>query len=81
MNATLPVASAALAVFGLSSIWYTALTPIEARALGRAAVDRGKPSAAKALVELLRASWSARHSQGWRMPPTCTPSAPRSCWA
>jgi hypothetical protein len=54
MNATISVVVAALAVFVASSIWYSALTPIEARALGAAAIDRGRPSAPKALVELLR---------------------------
>lgn len=54
MNATISVVVAALAVFVASSIWYIVLTPIEARALGTAAIDRGKPSAQKALLELLR---------------------------
>jgi hypothetical protein len=54
MDAAISVSLAALAVFILSSIWYAVLTPVEARALGAAAIDRGRPSAPKVLVELLR---------------------------
>lgn len=39
----------------LSSVWYTALSPVEARVLGPAAPDRGgRPSGAKILLELVR---------------------------
>jgi hypothetical protein len=54
MNATISVAVAAVSVFLVSSIWYGVLGPLEARALGPAAIDRGRPSAWKALFELLR---------------------------
>jgi hypothetical protein len=54
MNATISVAVAAVSVFVASSIWYGALSPLEARAVGSAAVDRGRPSPRKALLELLR---------------------------
>jgi hypothetical protein len=52
MNATISVA--AVSVFLVSSIWYGVLSPLEARALGPAALDRGRPSPRKALLELLR---------------------------
>ena len=55
VNSTLSVAIAALAVFVLSSAWYTALTPVEVRVLGPAAPNRGRrPSPLKAVFELLR---------------------------
>jgi Protein of unknown function (DUF1761) len=54
VNSTISVAIAAVSVFFLSSIWYTALAPLEARALGPAAITRGRPSPPKALLELLR---------------------------
>ncbi len=54
MNATVSVVIAALSVFVISSIWYGALTPLEARVLGPAAIDRGRPSPPIALVELPR---------------------------
>jgi ABC-type glucose/galactose transport system permease subunit len=54
VNSTISVAIAAISVFVLSSVWYTALTPLEARALGPAAINRGRPSPLKALLELLR---------------------------
>ena len=55
MNATLSVAIAAVSVFVLSSIYYAALTPVEVRVLGPAAIDRGgRPSGTKILLELVR---------------------------
>src|SRR6266568_6134055 len=55
MNATVSVLIAAVSVFVLSSVWYTALTPVEVRVLGPAAPDRGgRPSPGKALLELAR---------------------------
>ncbi|SRR6266542_3949403 len=54
MNATVSVAVAAVSAFLVSSIWYRALSPLEARALGPAALNRGRPSPGKALLELLR---------------------------
>lgn len=55
MNATVSVVIAGMAVFLLSSIYYIALTPIEVRALGQAAPDRGgRPAPTKALLELGR---------------------------
>jgi hypothetical protein len=57
MNASISVAVAAVCVFALSSAWYMALTPVEVRALGAAAPDRGgRPGPAKALLELLRSA-------------------------
>jgi len=41
MNATVSVLVAAVSVFVLSSVWYTALTPVEMRMLGPDAPDRG----------------------------------------
>jgi hypothetical protein len=37
-----------------SSIWYGAFSPLEARALGSGALDSGRPSPRKALLEQLR---------------------------
>jgi hypothetical protein len=55
MNATASVAVAAVSVFVLSSIYYIALTPIEVRALGTAAPERGgRPAGIKVLLELAR---------------------------
>ena len=55
MNETVSVAIAGISVFLVSSIYYIALTPIEVRALGHAAPDRGgRPGPAKALLELAR---------------------------
>jgi hypothetical protein len=41
MNATVSVVIAGISVFLLSSIYYIALTPVEVRALGPAAPQRG----------------------------------------
>ncbi len=55
MNAPVSVVIAGISVFLLSSSYYIALTPIEARALGSAAPDRGgRPAPVKALLELVR---------------------------
>ena len=55
MNATVSVAIAAVSVFVLSSVYYIALTPIEARALGPAAPHRGgRPAGMKVVLELAR---------------------------
>ncbi|MEP7023671.1 MAG: DUF1761 domain-containing protein [Actinomycetota bacterium] len=48
------VVVAAVAAFVLSSAYYAAVTPLERRALGAAALDRGRPQAWKVLAELLR---------------------------
>ena len=46
---------AALSVFVLGSVWYTALTPVEVSVLGPDAPARGgRPSPVKALLELAR---------------------------
>ncbi|KXO89842.1 hypothetical protein AXK57_06960 [Tsukamurella pulmonis] len=45
---------AALAAFVLSSVYYVLLSPVEQRALGDRALDRGKPGPAKIVAELLR---------------------------
>jgi Protein of unknown function (DUF1761) len=48
------VVVAALAAFVLSSVYYAAVTPLERRVLGDAALDRGRPQAGKVLAELVR---------------------------
>ncbi len=50
----LGIAVAAVAAFVLSSVYYVAVTPLERRVLGDAALDRGRPQAWKVLAELLR---------------------------
>ena len=50
----LGIGVAAVAAFVVSSVYYTAVTPVEQRILGEAALDRGRPQAWKALIELLR---------------------------
>jgi hypothetical protein len=54
MSATISVLAATASVFVLSSVWYTALSPLEARALGPAAIERGGPSPPKALLDPMR---------------------------
>ena len=55
MNTTVSVVIAGISVFLLSSIYYIALTPVEVRALGPAAPQRGgRPAPLKALLELFR---------------------------
>jgi hypothetical protein len=50
----LGIAVAAVAAFVLSSVYYTLATPLERRALGDRAPDRGRPAAWKVGAELLR---------------------------
>lgn len=50
----LGIALAAVAAFVVSSLYYAVATPLERRRLGAAALDRGRPAAWKAAVELLR---------------------------
>jgi hypothetical protein len=50
----LAVAVAAVVAFIASSIYYALLSPLEQRALGPAAPDRGRPRPAKAVAELVR---------------------------
>jgi Protein of unknown function (DUF1761) len=55
MSAPLSVAIAAVAMFAISLVYYPALTPVEVRVLGPAALDRGgRPSDAQVLLELSR---------------------------
>ena len=46
--------AAALAAFVVSSVYYVLVTPLERRALGAAALERGRPGPAKVLTELVR---------------------------
>lgn len=48
------IAVAAVAAFVASSVYYSALTPVEAHLLGPAARDRGRPVPWKVLTELVR---------------------------
>lgn len=48
------IAVAALAAFVVSSVYYVLLAPVERRALGDRALDRGKPGPAKVGAELVR---------------------------
>ncbi|MET3806655.1 hypothetical protein ABIB25_003675 [Nakamurella sp. UYEF19] len=50
----LGIATAAVAAFVFSSVYYAAATPLERRAVGEAALDRGRPKPWKVLAELLR---------------------------
>jgi hypothetical protein len=50
----LGIAVAAVAAFIISSVYYTVVTPLERRAVGAAALDRGRPRPWKVLTELLR---------------------------
>ncbi len=50
----LGVVVAAVAAFVTSSVYYVAVTPLERRSLGDAALDRGRPQVWKVLTELLR---------------------------
>ncbi|CAM3295520.1 DUF1761 domain-containing protein [Tsukamurella hominis] len=45
---------AAFAAFVLSSVYYVLLSPVEQRALGERALDRGKPGPPKVAAELVR---------------------------
>jgi len=75
MSTSVSVPLAAVSAFAFSSVWYMAMTPVERRVLGPAAPNRGRPSPAKALLELVRsllvaavvagvARHSHRHSVG-----------------
>lgn len=55
----LGIAAAAVAAFILSSGYYAAATPLERRAAGAAALDRGRPRPWKVLTELLRTAITA----------------------
>jgi hypothetical protein len=64
----LGIAVAAVAAFIISSVYYTVATPLERRAVGAAALDRGRPQPWKILTELLRTAivasafaWIAHH--------------------
>lgn len=48
------VVLAAVAAFVLSSVYYVVTTPLEQRALGERALDRGRPAPWKAVTELTR---------------------------
>jgi hypothetical protein len=50
----LGIATAAVVAFVLSSVYYAVATPLERRAVGEAALDRGRPTPWKVLTELLR---------------------------
>ena len=50
----LGVAVAAVAAFVLSSVYYVVTTPLEQRALGERALDRGRPAPWKVVTELAR---------------------------
>jgi hypothetical protein len=55
----LGIAAAAVIAFVVSSIYYTAATPLERRLVGEAALDRGRPEIWKVLTELLRTAIAA----------------------
>jgi hypothetical protein len=48
------IAAAAVAAFVLSSVYYVVTTPLEQRALGDRALDRGRPAPWKVVTELVR---------------------------
>ena len=50
----LGIAVATVAAFIASSVYYVVATPLERRVVGPAALDRGSPTPAKAVTELLR---------------------------
>src|SRR4051794_29512391 len=50
----LGIAAAAAAAFVLSSVYYAVVMPLEARVLGAAALDRGRPGPWKVVTELAR---------------------------
>jgi len=60
----LGIAAAALAAFVVSSVYYSLATPLEVRALGAAARDRGRPVPWKVLTELMRTAVVAA-AFGW----------------
>jgi len=63
------IAAATVAAFILSSMYYSAITPLERRAVGAAALDRGRPRPWKVVTELARTAvlatvftWIARQA-------------------
>lgn len=48
------IATATVLAFVLSSVYYAVATPLEHRAVGEAALDRGRPKPWKVLTELAR---------------------------
>jgi hypothetical protein len=48
------IATAAVVAFLLSSVYYAVAMPLERRAVGGAALDRGRPKPLKVLAELVR---------------------------
>jgi hypothetical protein len=69
------IAVAALASFVVSSVYYVAMTPLERRALGDRALDRGRPHAARVVAELVRTAvvagafaWIAARAQLLTLP-------------
>jgi len=50
----LGIAAAAVVAFIASSVYYAAATPLERRAVGEGALQRGRPGPWKVLAELLR---------------------------
>lgn len=75
----LGIAVAAVAAFVGSSVYYSAVTPLEARALGAAARDRGRPVPWKVLTELVRTAvvaaafaWIAAQAGRLALPGTLT---------
>ena len=63
------IAAATVAAFILSSMYYSATTPLERRAVGAAALDRGRPRPWKVVTELGRTAvlaivftWIARQA-------------------
>src|SRR6185295_13182458 len=55
----LGIAAASVAAFVVSSIYYALVTPLERRALGERALDRGRPGAGKVVAELVRTAVTA----------------------
>jgi hypothetical protein len=60
----LGIAAAAVAAFIASSVYYAAVTPLERRGVGGAALDRGRPGVFKVLLEVLRTAVLAA-AFGW----------------
>jgi hypothetical protein len=63
------IAAATVAAFILSSMYYSAATPLERRTVGEAALDRGRPRPWKVVTELARTAvlatvftWIARQA-------------------
>ena len=55
----LGVVVAAVAAFVASSVYYSVLSPVERRRVGAAAIDRGRPTPIKVVVELVRTAMVA----------------------